>query len=102
MTKQYPPRQMALEVLFQGIEAELSRQETKWGHKIDDTVNTPWMWTAYVANEGTRWMVGTFPPLHRSVTDRFREAMLKVAAVAIAAVMSVDRQRNLGGTFYEE
>jgi len=92
----------ALEAIFQEIEAERIRQDGKWGTEVDDIENTPWMWAAYIGLYATKWMVGTFMPLDRTVTDAFRAAMVKVASIAVAAIQSVDRQRAANGTtFYE-
>ena len=89
--------------IYEEIKAEREYQETKWGTKVDDTRNTPWMWAAYIGQYATRWMVGSFPPLKRDVTNEFRTCMVKVATLAIAAVESLDRQREKNKTaFYEE
>jgi hypothetical protein len=72
------------------------------GNEHDDTVNTPWMWTAFPSSVSTQWMVGLAPPLPDYVVDGFREMMVQTASVAIAAVESVDRQRAAHGkAFYE-
>lgn len=61
------------------------------------------MWASYIAQYATRWMAGTFLPLKRDVTNTFRSSMVKVATLAIAAIESVDRQReNNEKTFYED
>jgi hypothetical protein len=89
--------------IFAEIENERSYQQDRWGNTVDDTLNTPWMWAAYVCGYATKWMKGTFLPLGRDVTDSFRACMIKTAALCIAAVESIDRQRAANGqTFYEE
>ena len=35
------------EKVFEHVLTERRYQDRQWGHKIDDTQNTPWMWTAY-------------------------------------------------------
>ena len=87
--------------IYDEIKTERDYQDGKWGHVADDTLNTPWMWSAYISGYATKWMAGTFLPLDRSVTDDFRRMMIKVAALAVAAVESVDRQRTSGKTFFE-
>lgn len=85
------------------IKAEREYQQEKWGDDTDDGLNTPWMWAAYIGQYATRWMVGSFLPLKTSVTDEFRKCMVKVATLAVAAIESIDRQREKNGkTFYEE
>ncbi len=82
---------------------ERNYQREKWGDEADDTLNTPWMWAAYIGQYSTKWMVGTFLPLKTDTTDEFRKCMIKVATLALAAIESVDRQRKENQkTFYEE
>jgi hypothetical protein len=88
------------ESIYAEITEERQYQVQKWGN---DAVNTPWMWAAYIAQYATSWMKGEFLPVRRSSTDLFRQSMLKVACLAVAAIESVDRQRGLNGqTFYEQ
>jgi hypothetical protein len=88
--------------IFAEIEKERAYQQDRWGDKTDDTLNTPWMWAAYIGLYSTKWMAGTFSPLKRDVTDTFRACMVKVACLAVAAIESVDRQREQhGSAFYE-
>lgn len=87
--------------VYEEIQAERAYQDKKWGHEIDDTKNTPWTWSSYIGQYSTKWMVGTFPPLSKFVDD-FRSKMIKVAAIAVAAVESIDRQRaNSSKAFFE-
>jgi hypothetical protein len=89
--------------LYDELKAEREYQEAKWGIEVDDTKNTPWMWAAYIGQYATRWMVGSFLPLKQDVTNNFRACMVKVATLAIAAIESIDRQREQHGkTFYED
>lgn len=88
--------------IFGEIFAEREKQDQKWGHELDDTKNTPWMWAAYLARYATKWMTGTFAPLGKDTVDDFRTQMIKTAAIAVAAVESLDRQREAQGrAFYE-
>lgn len=94
---------MSRESIFKEIDAERSYQDERWGKDTDDTVNTPWMWTAYIALYSSKWMAGTLMPLKRDVVSAFRTMMIKTASIAIAAVESIDRQRSENGRcFYEE
>jgi len=89
--------------IFAEVEKERAYQQARWGDTVDDTLNTPWMWAAYIGLYSTKWMAGTFAPLKRDVTDSFRTCMVKVACLAVAAIESVDRQRAKNDqTFYEE
>ena len=88
--------------IYDEIKTERDYQDGKWGHKADDELNTPWMWAAYIAKYSTNWMRGTFLPLGKDASDGFRTAMIKVAALAVAAIESLDRQRaSVGKPFYE-
>jgi hypothetical protein len=87
--------------IYDEIKQERDYQDGKWGHQTDDMLNTPWMWAAYLAQHSTRWMRGTFD-LDTATSDAFRKAMVKTAALAVAAVESLDRQRaTRGKAFYE-
>lgn len=88
--------------VYDEIQAERDYQDSRWGTGSDDEQNTPWMWAAYIASYSTRWMAGSFMPLEYTIVSNFRAMMVKVAAIAVAAVESVDRQRAKDGkTFYE-
>ena len=84
------------------IERERAYQDGKWGHKADDTKNEPNDWVAYIAHHSSRWFSGGFAPYNTPTVDAFRKQMIKVAALAVAAVESLDRQRITdGAAFYE-
>jgi len=34
--------------VFEDVLKERRYQERKWGRQVDDTLNTPWMWCAYL------------------------------------------------------
>lgn len=62
-----------MENILNEIRMEREYQDKRWGHVVDDTLNTPWMWSAYIA------------------------------AICVAAIESIDRQRSANSkTFYEE
>jgi hypothetical protein len=84
------------------INAERERQVELWGNDSDDSRNTPFHYVSYIASYATKWMAGTWAPFRVTQVDAFRTAMIKVAALAISAVESLDRQRAEDGTaFYE-
>jgi hypothetical protein len=85
------------------IIAERNYQIERWGHKLDDTVNKPNDWVAYIAHHSTRWSKGGFPPYNAETVESFRCQMIKTAAIAVAAVESLDRQiEENGKPFYQE
>ena len=88
--------------IFEEIDKERRYQQDKWGNGADDAKNTPWHFTAYISQYVGKWMAGTWAPLQSDTVTAFRTAMVKVAAIAVAAIESVDRQRAATGkTFYE-
>lgn len=78
--------------IFEEISKELDYQERRWGHVTDDTLNSPNDWAAYIAHHSTRWFNGGFPPYPEDTVRSFRSQMVKVAALAVAAIESLDRQ----------
>jgi hypothetical protein len=91
------------EAVYLEISQERRYQDKRWGHEVDDTLNTPWMWCAYVTAYATKWMAGTFAPLKTETVDDFRAKMVKTAAICLAAIESLDRQRAENGrAFYEQ
>lgn len=64
------------------IEAERERQAEKWGGDDHDDFHEPAMWIALIAKHSGRAMNGDF-----------REQMIRVAALAVAAVEVCDRHR---------
>ena len=84
--------------VYDEIKAERDYQDGKWGHVKDDTLNTPFHWVTWIVKSAIAFTDGTWSPS----ADSFRKAMLKVAALAVAAVESLDRQRAENGkAFYE-
>ena len=87
--------------VFEDVLTERRYQDRQWGHGVDDTKNTPWMWTAYVCSYATKWMKDPFR-FKREDTNEFYDRMIETAAIAAAACESVLRQRDMNGkTFYE-
>lgn len=88
--------------IFGSIAAEREYQNNKWGTEADDNLNTPNDFVAYINSYSTRWFPGGFTPYTPETVDAFRESMIKTAAIAVAAVESIDRQREEAGhCFYE-
>ena len=71
------------------VEAERSVQDAKWGTAFDDK-NTPYNWSAYIGQYSTRHLIGD--PTKVSEAE-FRADMVKVAALAVAAIESIDRRK---------
>lgn len=89
--------------IFNEIAKEREYQVGRWGNDTDDTVNEPNDFVAYMMAYSTRWFPGGFAPYSPETVDAFRKSMVKTAAIAVAAIESIDRQREEAGhTFYEE
>jgi hypothetical protein len=87
--------------VFEDIMRVRSMQDRLWGHKVDDTMNDPWHWCAYISYCSVRWMRDPHK-WTREDTDDFYDAMIETAAVCAAAAESIVRQRNENGrTFFE-
>lgn len=67
------------------IENERNYQRTKWGHL--DVNNTPYNWAAFITQYATRNLIGNPEAVDIS---KFREDMVKVATLAIAAIESIN------------
>jgi hypothetical protein len=70
---------------------ERQYQITKWGTNSDDRINLPMDWVGYIARESTKWFTGGFRPYDRTSLVKFRQSMVKVAAVAVAAIEATDK-----------
>src|SRR6476659_5761059 len=87
--------------VFEDVLKERRYQERKWGQEVDDTLNTPWMWCAYLCSYATKWMQNPHR-WTREDTEEFYDRMIQTSAIAAAAAESVLRQRDAHGkTFYE-
>lgn len=76
-------------------------QDRQWGQDVDDTLNTPWMWCAYLCSYATKWMKNPHR-WTREDTEEFYDRMIQTSAIAAAAAESILRQREAHGkTFYE-
>jgi hypothetical protein len=78
--------------IFEEIYDERERQIEKWGNDFDDQ-NTINDWVAYITSYATRGATagGWF---HPEASDRFCQGMVKVAALAIAAIEACERNQH--------
>jgi len=74
--------------VFDEIKAERKIQDKRFGTSFDDS-NTPYNWAAFIGNYATRNLIGD--PSSISI-EKFRSDMVKVAALAVAAVEATDRK----------
>jgi hypothetical protein len=88
--------------IYDEIRQEREYQKKRWGDDADIKVNTPNDFVSYISHHSTRWFNGGFQPYSNKVVDDFRTQMIKTAALAIAAIEALDKQRTEKGTaFYE-
>jgi hypothetical protein len=94
---------MSRESIAQEVIAERLYQEQRFGNDADDTLNTPNDFVSFISYHSTRWFGGGFAPYSAETTAAFRKQMIKVAALAFAAVESLDRQtEEHGSPFYQK
>lgn len=89
--------------VYDEIKAEREYQTKKWGDEADVKVNTPNDFVSYIAYHSTRWFNGGFTPYSKETVDTYRTQMVKTAALAVAAIEALDKQRGDGGSaFFEQ
>ena len=100
-TMPHPPQSRWQQKVFEDVLKERLYQDRQWGPDVDDTLNTPWMWCAYLCGYATKWMKNPHR-WTREDTEEFYDRMIETSAIAAAAAESVLRQRDSRGkTFYE-
>lgn len=77
-----------MDKIFNEIKTEREYQIKKWGNSLDDK-NTPYNWSAYISNYATKALTGDPDGLD---IIAFRVSMIKVAALAVAALEALDRK----------
>jgi hypothetical protein len=82
----YPPRSRWQHKVFEDVLKERLYQERQWGD-LDDTLNTPWMWCAYICSYATKWMQNPHR-WTREDTEEFYDRMIQTSAIAAAAAES--------------
>lgn len=88
--------------VYQEITAEREAQVARFGNEMDRVVNTPNDFVAYISHYASRWFKGGFQPYPTEMVNDYRQQMIKVAALAVAAVEALDYQRdNLGTAHFE-
>lgn len=80
---------MTTDAVLAEVKAERAYQDQKWGTTTDD-INTPHHWAGYVSQYATRHLIGD--PRNPVDLVAFRADMVKVAALAVAAVEALDRK----------
>ena len=89
----HPPESRWQQKVFEDVLKERRYQDRQWGQEVDDTLNTPWMWCAYICSYATKWMQNPHR-WTREDTEEFYDRMIQTSAIAAAAAESVLRQRE--------
>jgi len=79
------------EQIYADIQSERDYQKLKWGTDADDTINRPMDFVGYISHHSTRWFNGGFAPYTVDTLQNYRQEMVKVAALAVAAIEAVDK-----------
>ena len=80
-----------IENILNEIQIERIYQIDKWGKEADDKVNRPMDFVGYIAHHSSRWFDGGFSPYSRETLIKYRQQMIKVAALAVAAIEAIDK-----------
>lgn len=78
---------MSRNMIWEAIDNEREYQQTKWGDT--DKQNTEYNWAAYIGAYTNRSLIG-YPGLDIERRRKFKQDMIKVAALAIAAIENLD------------
>ena len=83
-----------IDYILRDIKAERHYQNTQWGTKFDDK-NTANDWVAYIVNQMAEGNTLPFDPA------KWRYKMIKVSALAVAAIEAFDRNGTLPMRHYD-
>jgi hypothetical protein len=64
---------------------ERDKQDEQWGGPDHDDTHDQWDWLDYIDHQKYRWV---------EVPNRGRETLVKIAALALAAIESIDRKEK--------
>lgn len=73
--------------VYDDIRVERTYQDDKWGSGFDDA-NTPNDWVCYIVQQASKASCIPHNP------TQYREALVKAAATAVAAIETFDRNRG--------
>lgn len=82
------------ESILKEVSAERDYHHGGAGPEVDDQENGFMEWVGYITKYATRWFPGGFAPWGTTTQEAFRESMIKVAALAVAAVEQFDRKNG--------
>ena len=82
-------RAQALSKIVQDVRDERARQDAQWGGPIVDDTRSLSDWTYHIAKQSHKI---SFAEGEADNPEHFRERFIKIAALAVAAVESLDRK----------
>ena len=75
----------SMRAVFDEIVKERITQDEKWGGSSHDDTHTQFDWTRFIRDHADRAVRG-------QARDNFRQQMVRVAALAVAAIQAYDRK----------
>lgn len=82
---------MTRQIIFDEINAEREHQINRWGNATKDKAQNNFNdWVSYISRYSTTWFPGDFPPYSEETKAAFRKSMIKVAALAVAAIEALE------------
>jgi hypothetical protein len=80
-----------MDKILEEIKNEREYQKNKWGGpEVDAENNSPADFVLYITHYATKWFKGGLPPHN---TEAFRESMIKVATLAVAAIEAQEHKQ---------
>lgn len=86
--------------IFADIHDEREYQVAKWGDKFDDQ-NTINDWVTYLSMYAAQGATINLVSTMDEATERFRQSMVKVAAIAVAALETIERNGHPARRHYD-
>lgn len=81
--------------VYDDIKAERQRQDEKWGGPEHDDLHHEGDWVEFILEHANKALVG--PGVHLASLAGYRRRLVEVAALAVAAIESLDRSAPTGG-----
>lgn len=81
-----------MKTVYEEIQKEREHQDIKWGGPGEDDLNTDHNWIAYIIKQTGQAVT------RQGDRSNFRQRMIRVAALAVAAIERCDRATEREGT----
>ena len=81
--------------IYAQVQAERERQDAKWGGPDHDANHTAGDWISFIAEHADKALRAEMGPIDGDADlDEYRRRLIEVAALAVAAVEALDKQRG--------